>query len=184
MDYKWLRERNMYTGKIEKCNPEIDFPIGWWDAFGEMMMQELDEVIQQEKLEDDFCVLQIKEKFGALRFYYTPSNPRIDKIVNKYEHLSEHICVQCGRPDVPMLRLSWISPYCKHCYDSTHYAGREEYDDLAIGEKAMPDSMSCRIYNKDVPGISYRDVTYDIKETANKIREQFVNREKRGDFYE
>lgn len=184
MDYKWLRERNMYTGQIEKCNPEIDFPIGWWDAFGEMMMSELDTVIKQENLEDKFCVLQIKEKFGGLRFYYTPSNPHIDEVINKYEQLSTHVCIQCGRPDVPMLRLSWVSPYCKHCYESTHYNGKEEYEDLIIGEKNMPDIMSYRIYNQDVPGISYRDTSYNIKETADKIRMRFENRKKQGGFYE
>lgn len=41
------------------------------------------------------CV-QMKEKFGALRFYLESEDPVIEKIVAYYSHLSTTICQQCG----------------------------------------------------------------------------------------
>lgn len=93
-----------------------DMPIGWRLAFGEQMCEELQEELERINYVDDYVILQVKEKFGSLR-WYTGSVPRDSKlfdIVDKYEEMSEKTCIECGRPATVMSN-GWISPYCDEC---------------------------------------------------------------------
>lgn len=55
-------------------------------------------------LDPDYQVLQIKEKFGALRFYYatdvkeTAVLEAMDRYVREAEHESAKTCEMCGKP--------------------------------------------------------------------------------------
>lgn len=42
--------------------------------------------------------VQVKEKFGTLRFYYDGGNDHIRGIVNMAEAISNRICMTCGKP--------------------------------------------------------------------------------------
>lgn len=70
-------------------------------------------------------VLQIKEKFGGLRFYYTlahnhPEAERFSQKVATAEILSFEICEVCGQPGT--LRAGgWIRTLCEQ-----HHQEREE----------------------------------------------------------
>lgn len=55
------------------------------------------------RLDPEYTVLQVKEKFGSLRYYYAtthePSDARataMRDIVTKYEALSSTVCESCG----------------------------------------------------------------------------------------
>ena len=54
---------------------------------------------------------QIKEKFGALRFYYNGGDDFIDKMIMEAEHASSAICEICGEPGKLINIRSWI--YCR-----------------------------------------------------------------------
>lgn len=107
--YSWfyklrLRLFPMYT--------EMDFiPEGWRKAFGENLCKDLKEA---SKGEPDFVVHQMKEKYGALRIYYSPCTPKIREVVDKYEKLSARTCVMCGKP-ASWISHGWIAPYCDDC---------------------------------------------------------------------
>ena len=64
----------------------------------------------------DLRIMQIKEKFGGLRFYIEgePEESRVDAIINKYERMSERICGICGKP-ARYLSQGWIYPWCEDC---------------------------------------------------------------------
>lgn len=163
-----------------------DFPAGWWKAFGIMLCEELrDDLIRCNYLYE-FRIVQIKEKFGELRVY-TGSLPMSSKafdIIDKYSHLSQNICIICGRPDVPMINTGWISPYCYKCFkkicnrQDRYYEDKPQRTDDQIKElyksrsndnTRMADTITWRrTYN----GISYDDTVF-IYETANAIREQW-----------
>lgn len=69
-------------------------------------------------------ILQIKEKFGGLRFYCSSdsdsdnySNRLIDGMVWLAEHQSYHICETCGTTEnVGRTTTRWITTICEDCF--------------------------------------------------------------------
>jgi hypothetical protein len=62
-----------------------------------------------------FAVLQVKEKFGTLRFY-CPSTDASDKYVRLAERLSAVTCEDCGKPGKAN-DAGWIRTQCYECRD-------------------------------------------------------------------
>lgn len=92
-----------------------EFPPGWWKAFGEQMIAEIDEVLKKYNIEN-FEINQIKQKFATLRFYYTltdirEANKELNAIISKYEHISAKTCIYCGRP-AHFMSCGYILPFC------------------------------------------------------------------------
>ena len=94
-----------------------DMPDGWRKAFGEQLCADVKDALLDEggeKLLDEYRVEQIKEKFGYLHWYGNFTTRRLETILEKYEVLSEHTCISCGKPATKMSK-GWISPYCDDC---------------------------------------------------------------------
>ena len=105
-----------------------EMPEGWWFAFGEQMCKEIqDEIDGWMEEEYNYFDISVKEKYGELRIYYTIDTETLEEIAEKYEELSKHTCIRCGRPASWMSR-GWIAPYCNQC-------AAEEFD---IREKKNP----------------------------------------------
>lgn len=63
--------------------------------------------------------LQIKEKFGTLRFYYTGGDERLTPIVDFYESYTQYICEDCGSTVDVGSTSGWIRNVCqKHAKGS------------------------------------------------------------------
>ena len=60
-------------------------------------------------------VLQVKEKFGALRFYANGITNVHDKIIEKYEEKSMTTCEFCGEQG-QLRGGGWIKCLCDDCY--------------------------------------------------------------------
>jgi hypothetical protein len=60
-----------------------------------------------------FAVLQVKEKFGTLRFY-CPGSDAIDKYVRLAHRLSVVTCEDCGKPGTSN-DSGWIRTQCEEC---------------------------------------------------------------------
>jgi len=61
--------------------------------------------------------LQVKEKFGTLRFYYSGGDEVIGGYVAMAEAMSAYTCESCGRADGTVGRtIGWISTCCEDCY--------------------------------------------------------------------
>jgi len=56
--------------------------------------------------------VQVKEKFGGLRFYYTGGHARIRGMVDLAEALSYRTCDVCGAPGKPN-NSGWVRTRCK-----------------------------------------------------------------------
>jgi len=56
-------------------------------------------------------VLQIKEKFGGLRFYYEGGDNTIDGMVRMAESWAAHTCEECGNPGKSR-NSGWIRTLC------------------------------------------------------------------------
>lgn len=58
--------------------------------------------------------VQVKEKFGTLRFYYDGGDDVIRGMVWLAENLSAEICENCGNPG-ELVKSSWIQTLCNTC---------------------------------------------------------------------
>lgn len=199
--YPWLKPVNVWTGKIPK---DYDYsyiewygwPNGWNVAFGDMYLQELGAEIKQSG-QKDFQILQMKEKYGRCINYVSGTTEKAHQIINKYETLSENICWNCGKPDVPMIDDGWVHPICLKCFikaehnrDKYHKELHPEYvpktnEELTElyqnciidkpnenGEYRMADSYTIRRFG------DHTDTTYDISETSQAIRKRWERRVK------
>lgn len=61
-----------------------------------------------------FEIVQVKEKFGGLRFYYNGGTEEIGGMVRYAEHLSEVTCENCGQPG-NRENDGWIVTLCFDC---------------------------------------------------------------------
>ena len=97
-----------------------DMPDGWRKAFGTEMCEEIRQVLIKANYLNKYRVVQIKEKYGSLRWYDEGAPDSIyrelQNIINKYEEISERTCIWCGRP-ATKISLGWISPWCDNCAD-------------------------------------------------------------------
>lgn len=162
-----------------------DIPVGWKIAFGEMMCEEIKQELVRCNYLDEFRIIQAKEKFGQARIYTNgePIGCKVQQIIDKYSVLSQNICIICGKPDVPITNNGWISPYCKKCFTapSDWYKKEhpeeverwiefrtEDWEEYNYEENnKMNDSYSVHTWSKEKGD---ETITYDISETANKIR--------------
>lgn len=106
---------------------------GWRQAFGESICKEirgslLTTYIRKQnsnsilskirgcckgiKLLYTYRITQIKEKYGELRWYAYGDTEDTLKIISKYEYISEHTCIICGK-EARYRTRNWISPYCE-----------------------------------------------------------------------
>lgn len=75
--------------------------------------------------------LQIKEKFGTLRFYYTGGDERITPIVDFYESYTQYICEDCGSTVDVGSTSGWIRNVCqKHAKGSKRNIHNKEATSL------------------------------------------------------
>lgn len=109
--YPWLTPTNVWSGKkITDCsgsdgekgfwpwnpegNPEYnyeftwldDMPDGWRIAFGDQMVEEIHQELIKYNFVDDYKIIQIKEKYGGLRWY--DNGIPIGKLSDDYEDIS------------------------------------------------------------------------------------------------
>jgi hypothetical protein len=56
-------------------------------------------------------ILQIKEKFGGLRFYYAPFDEQFNELVAVAEERCDQTCEWCGKPGTKS-GFGWIKTLC------------------------------------------------------------------------
>lgn len=68
-----------------------------------------------EDIKGHFFVVQVKEKFGTLRFYLEHSTPFLDGAISMAESMSARTCEECGLPG-SLRNGSWIKTKCDSCF--------------------------------------------------------------------
>jgi rubrerythrin len=91
-----------------------DIPKGWRESFGIKMCEEIKELLIKENKFEEYQVMQIKEKFGELRWYGNYTSPELSKILAKYTELSRMTCMICGNT-AKYVYTPWIYPICDKC---------------------------------------------------------------------
>ena len=89
---------------------------GWFD-----LLWKLCEDIEKLNPNEDFKIVQIKEKFGTLRCYIDGSTDAIFDRISKAEEDSYKICEKCGSTEnVSTKGPGWIVTLCKECREKNN----------------------------------------------------------------
>ncbi len=141
--FPFLLPRNRWTYEIPKdydySYTELDeMPYGWRKAFGEQMCQELKEELDKFNFTDKYRIIQIKEKYGTLRWYDGgyPIGSKVQDIISKYEDLSMCYCYRCGKP-TKYRTEGWIEYFCEDCKDE--YVKKKFYREESFIELTKDD---------------------------------------------
>lgn len=82
-------------------------PLGW----GAIVDNLIEDLIA---LGWDKGLLQVKEKFGGLRFYITQSDTELHERIRKAMDASRQTCTTCGEPGIPRsIQSTWIETTCQ-----------------------------------------------------------------------
>ena len=124
----WTRKRRLsalvYNRALTRA---INGDFSSFSRLSKWDQRQIDEALEdpepQLQIVPDACpqvvAVQVKEKFGTLRFYYEGGDDKIDGMVRMAESMSAVICEQCGAPGTTG-GTRWISTLCE-----THRAERE-----------------------------------------------------------
>ena len=161
---------------------EHDLPSGWNKGLSQCLQHDLNTIIRERNIAE-FNVLQVKEKFGELRLYYSCTfaggesndpNDLIQEVIDKYAHVSSRTCVYCGKFPVPIINDGWIYPVCKACYEGHRYGNREYKDVVRQNDEFDPEYIQVR-YN----GQGKTSTTVSTQDIVERIR-QWKENEKAG----
>lgn len=96
----------MYSKWLEKSLTDND------DELSEFYMKKVREV--KESFIPQPELIQIKEKYGSLRFYLTYYDDHISTLIGFAEAYSERVCETCGAPGT-MCSQGWMKVSCEKC---------------------------------------------------------------------
>ena len=85
---------------------------GWYSLIDSLCLSIQNYVSSNKKPQP--VVVQVKEKFGTLRFYIEGSDDLIDGMIWFAETLSGRICELCGRPG-SVNKSGWLACRCAGC---------------------------------------------------------------------
>ena len=102
----------------------IECGEGWKELY-QPIINFIDNYNKEHEGTDSFLeILQIKEKFGGLRFYWGGENvdketrDKITEMINDAENESYKICEECGtRENVGITVDGWYTTLCKNCVE-------------------------------------------------------------------
>ena len=90
-------------------------PPGWIPIV-DSLCSTIQSYITNNNFSQIVCV-QVKEKFGGLRFYYEPRDLVTDYLVSMAERLSRQTCLDCGATSDAEIRNvgGWLAVLCDKC---------------------------------------------------------------------
>lgn len=185
--YPWLVPRNVWNDEI--CwgyypydTTELDqIPKGWRIAFGDIWCEDIQKILIRNNYVNKLRIFQLKEKYGSFRQYFGYIPKEMSDLTFAYEHISEYVCVRCGRLDSPVINnYGWYEPICRSCYNKQTwreelYSERlEEAGITSLEEMKIPTTISIISYHN---GESEERII-DISDLVLKIR--YKNRKRRS----
>lgn len=90
----------------------FDCDDGWFDLLFDLSVTI--ETVNNSLLEDDWIqAMQVKEKFGELRFYVNSAPEEIQHLISQAEERSTRICEVCGDPGNINATKRWLKTVCE-----------------------------------------------------------------------
>lgn len=112
----------LYTGKDQPitCNLMafgFECGDGWFDLL-DTLSSKIEEYNKTAEEDKRVVAMQVKEKYGGLRFYTNISIIEVDEWIKEAERLSDTTCESCGKSPAYKRGSSWITTLCDECNDS------------------------------------------------------------------
>jgi ribosomal protein L37AE/L43A len=83
-----------------------------WDQLIWNLTEKVEREIQGWPANEKPIILQIKQKYGGLRFYISPINERIANWISETERRSFEYCEYCGKSAILRNSKYWIMTLC------------------------------------------------------------------------
>lgn len=103
--------KDMYGDRGQTC---LSFGIeccdGWFDLIHNLC-KEIQAELEKEGQVENFKVLQVKEKFGTLRFYCSGRTDTIQGLIFMAEEQSAVTCERCGKTGT-LRKGGWLATLC------------------------------------------------------------------------
>lgn len=89
----------------------------WGFSFGDGWFNIIDKLSAEiTKIDSAIEAVQVKEKFGGLRFYLNYYNDDVNKAIERAEKEAYKTCEQCGDTDeVSQTKSGWVKTLCRKC---------------------------------------------------------------------
>ncbi len=111
--------------KLYKHGIVFECALGWYQIIYDLSIK-IEKILEEnaftchvpegeEKEDYEMYAIQVKEKFGTLRFYMTTSTVEIDYLIGDAEAASCRTCEACGEPG-KMRGVRWLEVKCDKCY--------------------------------------------------------------------
>jgi len=84
-----------------------------WEPLLRRLSERLTARIQAERSPQDYYAVQVKEKFGGLRFYMSQYTDEMGELIRDAEAESRRTCETCGAPGKIMAKRSWLKAACE-----------------------------------------------------------------------
>lgn len=110
-----------YEGNPGQCNWQ-DAPTGWLPIIDKLcgaIQNYIDKTTRYTKdgpikPEQVTCV-QMKEKFGGLRFYTNGHDDIVEGMITMAEYICDNTCQDCGSEQDLGVTSGWVSILCRNC---------------------------------------------------------------------
>jgi len=119
--------------KGNPCRVNWSFPKGWNQIVDDLCGTIQDYIDNTKKNIDgewqypyQIECLQVKEKFGSLRFYTNYHDDTVEGMISFAEYLSLHTCQECGSRENIGRTEGWIVVLCEDCKDKTSLHWRKD----------------------------------------------------------
>lgn len=99
---------------------------GWYDII-DRLCRDIQQYIDEEELRQVEAV-QVKEKFGGLRFYTNYEDDHISELIEKAENESYRTCEWCGATENVGRTSGYILTLCKNCAEQDNREGWREIE--------------------------------------------------------
>lgn len=98
---------------------------GWFDLIDTLCMN-IQHHCDHSKECTQVVAAQVKEKFGALRYYVEGGDDYVYGLIDMAQSMSNKICETCGNPGIPRSK-GWIKTRCDKCEEEHKSLLKKEY---------------------------------------------------------
>lgn len=108
---------------------DVECGKGWYPLI-EPIFNYIEEYNKDKKEEDKIEILQVKEKFGGLRFYTNFYTDDLRKLIREAESKSYTTCELCGTTDNIGYTSGYILTICEDCHKKqmSHLKWKRKHD--------------------------------------------------------
>jgi RNA polymerase-binding transcription factor DksA len=110
---RFFRQRHWPMDRTCMC---WGFPGDGWEPIIRKVAEAAEKLNNATEDPDMWIIaVQVKEKFGGLRYYVQNAPDEIDDMISEAENASYTICETCGKPGEPR-KGGWLKTLCDDCH--------------------------------------------------------------------